>query len=176
MTITLCGIDPDLSGGGITVTYPERKIIDAFRMPVYAKKPPLNEPARVNPELLHKALIGARRVGCEYVVIERPVVKPQIGKGGKQVMQGGIDRTHQNFGAIRAVSELAFTKSRVRIVNPSVWKKEMGLSSDKPLSREMAIDLFPSHKALFRMAKNTGLAEAALIAEWGKSKFLTFTG
>lgn len=164
-----------MRGGFVTVRYPERKIIDVCRMPVYEKKPPLNEPARVNPELLWKALEATKRIGTAYVVVERPVVKPQIGKGGKQVMQGGIDRTHQNFGCIRALCELAFTRSRVMIASPSVWKKAMGLSSNKKESNAMAIDLFPTHKQLFGMAKNTGLAEAALMAEWGRDKFFTFT-
>jgi ribosomal protein L35AE/L33A len=171
----LIGIDPDMGGGLALVDLPDRKVLRLERMPLTEKKPPLNARRRVHPEALWKVLVDMRSSGAEYVILEAPVVKPQIGKGGKQVMQGGIDRTHQNFGAIRALCELAFTGSRVMLATPSVWKKALGLTSDKELSRSMACQLYPGHEQLLRMTKNTGIAEALLLAEWGLGEF-KFTG
>ena len=161
------GVDPDMKGGLVLVDVAEMKIIDIARMPLTVKRPPLNEPVRVNPELLWKSLLGVRRLDAQYVILERALVRVQ--NGGQ--MTGGIDRTHQNFGAIWSLCELAFTPSRVIIANPSSWKKAMGLSSDKKQSNTMAAKLFPSHAKPFGMAKNTGLAEAALMAVWGNRKF-----
>jgi hypothetical protein len=164
------GVDPDLSGGLVLVDFPAQTIEDIVRMPCTEKKPPLNAPARVHVERLWTALLGTRRLGAEYVVLERALVmQQQTPKGPK--MMGSVDRTHQNFGAIRALCELAFTPSRVMIANPSVWKKALGLTSDKGLSRDMACSIFPDHEKLFCRVKNTGLAEAALLAVWGKDKF-----
>jgi len=161
----LCGIDPDMKGGMVAIDTEASKVLDVGYMPLTWCRPPLNEPARVDPILLWTYLVGARRLGVDYVILERALVMQQ--SGGK--MMGGVDRTHQNFGAIRALCELAFTPSRVIIANPSVWKKAMGLTSDKQLSRDMACNLIPTHTNLFKLVKNTGLAEAALMALWGKS-------
>lgn len=56
-------------------------------------------------------------------------------------------------------------------VKPSVWKKILGLSSDKNLSRAMAAQKFPSSSDLFKRKKDDGRAEAALLAYFG-TRFL----
>lgn len=166
----LLGIDPDLNGGIALVQHPERAILSARFMPIRGKKPPLNEPLRVDAESLYLLIIEYRRLGAQYVVLERAVVRAQVGAKGKPAMQAGVDRTHQNFGAIRAICELAFTPSRVILAAPSVWKRAMGLDSDKAKSRHKAAELYPSHTQVFSAAKSAGLAEAVLLTEWGLSQ------
>lgn len=165
------GIDPDMSGGLVAAEQPHRRIVWAAPMPVLKKRVPVVPEARIDPEALYSLLLTARKEGAQMVVLERAVVRPQVGAGGKMTMQGGIHRTHQNFGAIRAICELAFTRSRVMLANPSDWKSAMGLSSDKTKSRTMAVERYPSHTQLLSMVKNTGLAEAVLMTEWAYAKF-----
>lgn len=50
---------------------------------------------------------------------------------------------------------------------PHVWKKAMGLSSDKNESRRLAQKLFSASAGFFARVKDEGLAEAALLAEYG---------
>lgn len=50
-------------------------------------------------------------------------------------------------------------------VTPTKWKRELGISSDKDAARALAIRLFPEC-AKFTRVKDTGRAEAALIARW----------
>ena len=49
-------------------------------------------------------------------------------------------------------------------VTPAVWKKALRLSAEKSVSRLMAIRLFPALADKFRLVKDDGRAEAALIA------------
>lgn len=97
------------------------------------------------------------------------MVKPQKSSKG-EAMTGSVDLIHQNYGGLRAICELAFHRSRVVDAWPSVWKKDMGLTSEKALSRDIAVQLYPGHSALLSMTKNTGIAEAILLAEWGHGK------
>ncbi len=51
------------------------------------------------------------------------------------------------------------------IIEPTAWKKFHGLhGGDKELSRQRALQLFPSAHALLTRKKDHGRAEAALIA------------
>lgn len=50
------------------------------------------------------------------------------------------------------------------LVTPQKWKKEMGLTSDKDESLEMARQLWPN--APLERKKDNGRAEALLMAEW----------
>jgi len=53
-----------------------------------------------------------------------------------------------------------------KFVTPAKWKKEMGLSRDKSLSRRRAIELLPQAAKQFERVKDEGRAEAALLALW----------
>lgn len=53
-------------------------------------------------------------------------------------------------------------------VLPKVWKKEMGLDSDKEKSRALAIKLYPQCKDSLKRKKDHGRAEALLLLNyWG---------
>jgi crossover junction endodeoxyribonuclease RuvC len=69
-------------------------------------------------------------------------------------------------GAIEAA--IALCGVPLTIVEPSAWKKFHGLrGSDKELSRQRALQLFPAAHALFARRRDHGRAEAALIALFG---------
>ena len=50
------------------------------------------------------------------------------------------------------------------LVTPQKWKKELGLTSDKDLSLNMARELWPDAPLARKM--DNGRAEALLMAEW----------
>jgi len=79
-------------------------------------------------------------------------------------------RFGQGYGAIEMA--LAAHKIPVQYVTPSQWKKHFGLSKDKGASRGLATQRFPSHASDFQRVKDDGRAEAALIALYGKEKFI----
>lgn len=53
-------------------------------------------------------------------------------------------------------------------VRPSTWKRNQGLiGQNKERSRGLATELFPDHADQFRLVKDHGRAEAALIGRYG---------
>ena len=65
-------------------------------------------------------------------------------------------------GAIQAIVEL--TRAPWLIVRPQIWKKDVGVTSDKNTSLELARRLWP--RAPLSRQKDHGIAEALLLAEW----------
>ena len=57
------------------------------------------------------------------------------------------------------------------LYRPSVWKKGMGLTADKELSRRRAIELWPDSYEKFCLKKHDGRAEAALLGRWYYDKY-----
>lgn len=55
-----------------------------------------------------------------------------------------------------------------RMVRPAVWKKDMGLGTDKEKARMLAIGRWPGCAEHFARKKDHGRAEAALLAIWGQ--------
>lgn len=163
----IVGIDPDLNGGIAVIDTWARAIIRLDRMPVF--EPPVSGSRRVDAHEVYDLLKSARLEGAEYVAIEAALVKPQKSAGGDKMM-GSVHTVHQNFGALRALCEVLFTRSRVLEAWPSSWKKQMGLTSDKALSLDLAAQFYPSHAALLSKQKNAGLAEAMLLVEWAMKK------
>lgn len=71
-----------------------------------------------------------------------------------------------NVGTI--VGVLTACGIRIETVSPVKWKRAMGLTTDKKLSRAMAIKLWPDQSQYFSRVKDDGRAEAALLAEYGR--------
>jgi hypothetical protein len=71
-----------------------------------------------------------------------------------------------SFGRALGVAEgvLAGNGLSLRYVSPAKWKKALGLSADKGVSRRRAIELWPDHRKAFGV--KDGRAEAALLAWW----------
>jgi len=161
------GIDPDLNGGIAVIDTLDMAVLRLTRMPVF--EPPVSGSRRLDAPAAYDALKEARRLGAEFLVIEAALVKPQTTSKGPAMM-GGVHTVHQTFGALRALSETLFTRSRVLEAWPSSWKKDMGLTSDKSLSLTRAIEVFPSHASLLSKQKNAGLAEAMLLVAWATKK------
>jgi crossover junction endodeoxyribonuclease RuvC len=95
----------------------------------------------------------------EYVlaVLERTSAMP--GQGVSSMFSMG-----DSFGAIRGV--LAAKGIPTELISPAKWKKAMGLSSDKEISRTMAIQLFPEQSIHFQRRRDHNRSEAALLGYW----------
>jgi hypothetical protein len=60
---------------------------------------------------------------------------------------------------------VAFCNVPLTIVEPSVWKRTLGLrAAEKEGSRQLALQLFPSAHALLARKRDHGRGESALIA------------
>jgi hypothetical protein len=92
----------------------------------------------------------------DIVVIER--VQPMPRNGSIASFSLGT-----NYGIIIGVTTaLSHPLAKLR---PSEWKRRMGLlKKPKEASQRLAIELWPAHAPMFRLAKHHNRAEAALIA------------
>jgi len=96
----------------------------------------------------------------------RAVVMEHVASSPKMGVTSAF-RFGQGFGVLQGV--LAALGHTPRLVYPNVWKTSLNLSSDKSKSTAAAITLFPEWSDTFRRgAKSADLAEAALIAYYGR--------
>lgn len=163
----LVGIDPDMKGGLALIRQPEREVVMLRRMPILPAKPPVRRTDELDIEGLFGILNEMRRAGGERVILEAATVRAQKGAGGADRMMGGVGRVFTNYGVVLSAASIVFGRKSIVDAHPSAWKRKMGLSSDKALSRERACNAYPDHVKLFGRVVNTGLAEAALLTEWG---------
>lgn len=123
------------------------------------------------PEIV--AVIRAKQVayGITFAVIEDVGAMTYIDASGKKRGQGAQASFNFGFGAGVLHGVLAALAIRVYAVKPATWKLAFGLSSNKNESRALATKVFPEAAILFSRAKDDGRAEAALLAEFGKTRF-----
>lgn len=81
-------------------------------------------------------------------------------------------RYGQHFGLFEATT--ALLRTPYHEVSPAVWKKAMGLTSSKSLSSSVCRRIFPQVELVLPGCRkeHDGLAEALLVAEWGRRKQL----
>jgi hypothetical protein len=90
-----------------------------------------------------------------HVVLEEATSRP--GQGVRSMFTCGL-----GMGVwLGIVGTLGLAHTRIR---PHVWKRSLGLGSDKEASRLRAMQLFPA--ADLRLRKHHGRAEALLLAHW----------
>lgn len=141
------GVDPGKTGA-IALLDEHGQLIDAFDMPEIGGK--------VSPYLLADADNWAdNRFGV--VIIEDVHAMPKQGV----TSAFGFGRS---FGVVEGV--FAAAGRPCRYVTPAKWKRDLGLTADKHMSRRRAIELWPERAQLFARARDDGRAEAALIAHW----------
>lgn len=97
----------------------------------------------------------------DHVFIERQQSMPGQGVASSF-------RTGQNYGIL--VGILAGMRYPVTTVSPVTWKRLMQAPRDKKLVRQRATEIFPGCAQDWRLTRDDGLAEAALIAEYGRRK------
>lgn len=100
--------------------------------------------------------------GPDLIVIEEVAARP--GQGVTSMFGFG-----RSLGFAHAIG--AATRCRLVSVPPSTWKSKLGLlKSDKNASRETARRLLPSITSEVARVKDDGVAEAALLAWYGREK------
>lgn len=154
----IVGIDPGNSGAIACLDLSTHDII-VCDMPTYKGK---SGKTVVNSmELLEMLEPPSGDPGSVFAVLEQVWSRPKEGVSS-------AFRFGQNYGSCQTA--LAAHKYDVRDVTPPVWKRHFGLTSDKGVSRGLAIQRFPRQADLFKRVKDDGRAEAALIALYGKEK------
>ena len=143
---TIAGIDPGITGGLACIH--RGKLVAVEAMPVHDGR----ADGRAIDEMLTEWEPDA-------VYVENTQPMPKNGSIASYSL--GLN-TGIVIGVIQANG---FRMVRVR---PQEWKKKMGLTGkDKNASRGLATELFPEFASSFKLVKNDGMAEAALIARYG---------
>lgn len=72
----------------------------------------------------------------------------------------------QGYGLVRAAGMAVGLI--LEAIPPSVWKAALKVPKDKSGARARASELIPTHRHLWAMAKDDGLAEAAMLSIYGQ--------
>lgn len=149
----VAGIDPGKSGAMVILTGDNAGA--AWRVPTV--KTPKEVPAWADWWRTWSAPLA---FGIDLIVIEQVGARPT--QGVTSMFNFG-----QSLGFVKALAMSA--DAPVHYVTPSVWKGKFGLlNTDKSASREKARTLMPALEAEFRRVKDDGVAEAALLAYYGR--------
>ncbi len=151
--VIVAGIDPGKSGALVILTS------DAAG---YVRRVPMVKLPKETPAWSEWATTwgAALAFGIDAVVIEQVAARPDQGT----VSMFNFGRT---LGFAHALAAAA--GAPIHFVTPAVWKGKFGLlKADKSASREKARTLLPLLKEDFRRVKDDGVAEAALLALYGR--------
>ena len=148
--MTIIGVDPGKTGG-IAFLH-EGRLLNAFRMPLTA------DGKQVDAQGVHDLLDAIARPWEDTIVLEKVHAMPKNGSVASFSLGHSV-------GVVVGVALGA--GYRLRLISPVEWKRIVGLppGSDKGASRAKASELFPDKRELWKLKKDDGLAEAALIAE-----------
>ena len=151
----ICGIDPGLSGAIAFLN--DGELLSVADLPLVDVQHGKDSRKELSPALLHDMLVHTEiRIG--KAVLEDVNA---FGMGRTSAYRFGV-----NVGTI--VGVLTACGIRIETVSPAKWKRTMGLTTDKKLSRAMAIKLWPDQSHYFARVKDDGRAEASLLAEYAR--------
>lgn len=142
------GVDPGLTGA-LAVIDADGVIVTVADLPVIRDR----SLSWIDGGELQSILLGALRGRQGRAVVERVSAMPRQGVASSFAFGVG-------FGSILGV--LQAMQISIEFVTPTVWKRCLGLSSDKRASLHKARLLFPA--ADLRLSKHDGRAEALLLA------------
>jgi hypothetical protein len=150
----IVGIDPGMQGA-ISVLTPEGRLEGLWDTPTLMLK--TSRGTRQEYDVVGMTGILAPYVGPQtHVLIEESQSLP--GQGVRSTWTTGY-----GFGIwLGILGALGLAHTRVR---PAVWKRRLGLTSDKEQCRLRAMQLYPA--ADLRLRKHHGRAEALLMAWYG---------
>jgi crossover junction endodeoxyribonuclease RuvC len=150
----IIGVDPGLTGA-VAVLGPAGEIEHLADLPVIHD----GRLAWIDGGALQTLLIETVAGRPARAVVERVGAMPR--QGVASAFTFGV-----TFGSILAV--LQARQIAIELVTPAVWKRALGLGSDKRASLDKARLLFPA--ADLRLAKHDGRAEALLLAHWASTR------
>lgn len=99
------------------------------------------------------------------LALEKPIAMP--GQGTKTT-----STVFQAYGVL--VAGLTVFNVPFIEVAPARWKRNLDLTASKDLSRERATQMFPEYAHLWKLKRQDGVAEAALLAYWAKTQTRRF--
>lgn len=149
------GIDPGLKGA-VAFLNPATKALTVFDIPVFDVK----GKNRIDMQGLANAIADTASLYGKPVLATVEDVHSMPAQGVASSFSFGFVA-----GAIQMA--VAAAKIPIKLVAPGAWKRVMGLSSDKDMSRMRASQLYPEHSAKWARKKDDGRAEAVLLAHYG---------
>lgn len=144
----IAGVDPGLSGAVTVIN--DFTDCEAMDMPAHG----VDKLKRVNAPRLAEFL-QSRDV--EFAVVEEVNANPKFGCLNNFRFGGAF------FDILAVLDMLSIPFTTVK---PAAWKKAMGVTADKLTSRRKATELLPNAYRQFELVKDSGKAEAALLALW----------
>lgn len=151
----ICGIDPGLTGA---IAFIKNEGVGpddlhVFPMPVL----------KINSKNTLDDYEFARMVD-EYAKETEHAFLEKVGAMPKQGVTSSF-----NFGTSYGIARGLIAANFIprTLVAPVLWKKGLRVQADKDAARARASELMPAHSRKWKMKKQDGLAEAALIALYG---------
>lgn len=157
------GIDPGASGG-IAYLEADGMSVTVLPMPTVSEKVAGKIRQRVDLWRLAEIITNMRDAGAVAGWVERV---------GPMPTDSALTAFSFGWSACAVSMGLACCKVRSFYVAPLVWKRSFKLSKDKELSRLKASQLFPADAHQWPNKGHDGLAEAVLIAAYGRSVMVT---
>lgn len=154
----VCGIDPGFNGA---ISFLDGDKLTVYGMPLITETF-IKEGKKKTRSLINLAELVRifREHKPTHIWIERVSARP--GQGGTSMFRFG-----QGYGEVRGVA--ASFDLTINDILPQAWKKVYGLTSAKIDSLDKARELWPEHaKTYFKLKKQDGWAEAAIIALYGR--------
>lgn len=155
----IIGVDVGLEGG-ISYLEGDGQRVTVLPMPLVLEGVGKGTRRRVDLWRLHEILGNMKSAGATCAFVEKVASQPN--DGHVQAFSFGWSAGVVSMG-------LACVKLRMLYVSPITWKRHYKLGKDKNLSRYRASQLFPEDAHQWSLVGNDGLAEAALIAAYGRS-------
>lgn len=150
----ILGIDPGISGSFALYDPISKTVVNIWDMPVHDIK------GKAHLDLYQMAtIVDTYKKDIKLAVIEEPGAMP--GQGVTSMFRFG-----HACGVVQGI--VACCMIPMKLLKPSVWKMQMGLTFDKDLSRQKASQMFPKESARFARKKDDGRAEALLLAVFGE--------
>jgi hypothetical protein len=152
----ICGIDPGISGA---IAIVGKDIVTILDMPTLEITVNGKKKRQIDLYALAR-FFDLHGTSIKKAVIEDPHASP--GAGVVSMFNFGF-----SCGAAQAIVAAQFCP--MQLVRPAIWKKAMGLTSDKDLSRRMASQMLPHYSHMWNLKKHDGRAEAVLLAKYGET-------
>lgn len=151
----ILGVDVGLNGAMAFLL--DGQLLNVEDLPLVDVKHGAKTRKELSPALFHDRLLDSEiRIG--KAVLEDVNA---FGMGRTSAYRFGV-----NVGTI--VGVLTACGIPIETVTPAKWKKAMGLTTDKKLSRALAIKTWPDRSHYFARVKDDGRAEACLLAEYAR--------
>jgi hypothetical protein len=165
------GIDPGLTGAIVVMDVDTGAPREIHDMPVH-KLTPGSKKNQVDAKALAEILSPFH---ATPVALEMVSAMPRKDKRtGEEVSMGTASSFNFGAGWGIVLGVAAVCCAGVKPVVPTVWKRYWGLlKTEKDAARLLAIEKFPASEPALRRKKDSGRADALLIASWARNKLIT---